>query len=319
MTAPVLADALGPRGRRQARIASVVALLAIGALVVVAFGRLSGRGQLEARLWEPFTQWSVLKFLLGGLANTAKVAALAMTGALVVGALMALARLSALSIMLAVPVPKGRTDSFLSRVRVRVFPLRALAGAYVEFFRGVPLYLLIVFCAFGLPPSGIDVSLFQALVLGLVLYNSAILGEVFRAGILSLDRGQSEAAFAVGLGYWPAMRLVVIPQAVRRMVPAIVSQLVTLLKDTSLGVVITYEEFLRRTQISAEFFDNILPGAIVAAAVYIVINYSLSQVARRLEVRQRRRYQAGSIQVSGVEDLAVVGAQAGSQMGGSAA
>jgi glutamate transport system permease protein len=286
VTAPVLADALGPRGRRQARIASVIALVVIATIVYIAVQRLRQRGQLEARLWEPFTQEAVLRFLLGGLANTLKVAALAIVGAMAVGGLMALAR--------------------LARTRV----LRFLAAVYVEFFRGVPLYLLIVFCAFGLPRSGIDISLFGGLVLALTLYNSAILGEVFRAGILSLDRGQSEAAFAVGLSYWRAMLLVVIPQAVRRMVPAVVSQLVTLLKDTSLGVVITYEEFLRRTQISGEFFDNILPGTIVAAAVYIVINYSLSQVAHRLEVRQRRRLGAGAIAVAGAgEDMALAGAR----------
>lgn len=292
MTAPVLADALGPRGRRQARVASVVAAAVIALLMVVAVTRLADRGQLASRLWEPFTDPAVQRFLLGGLVNTLKVAAAAMVGALVIGALMALARLT------------------------RTALLRVTAGAYVEFFRGVPLYLLIVFCAFGLPRSGIGISLFGGLVLGLTLYNSAILAEVFRAGILSLDRGQSEAAFAVGLGYWPAMLLVVIPQAVRRMVPAIVSQLVTLLKDTSLGVVITYEELLRRTQILGEFYDNILPATIVAAAVYIVINYSLSQVARRLEVRQRRRYQAAAIEVAGLEDLAVVGAQAGEKLAG---
>jgi glutamate transport system permease protein len=292
MTAPILADALGPRGRRQARIASVVTVAVIAVLVAGALTRLGDRDQLESRLWEPFTEWPVQRFLLGGLGNTLKVAVFAMAGALVVGAVMALARLA------------------------RARALRAVATAYVEFFRGVALYLLIIFCAFGLPRAGLDISLFGALVLGLTLYNSAILGEVFRAGILSLDRGQSEAAFALGLGYWQAMMLVVIPQAVRRMVPAIVSQLVTLLKDTSLGVVITYEELLRRTQILAEFYDNVLPATIVAAAVYIVINYSLSQVARRLEVRQRRRYQAGSIAVSGIEDLAVVGAQASGQLAG---
>lgn len=287
MTAPVFADALGPRGRRQARIASVAALVVIAALVGAAVNRLDDRGQLDERLWAPFTDPDVLRFLLGGLTNTLKVATVAMAGALVVGAFMALAR--------------------LARTRV----VKAVAAVYVEFFRGIPLYLLIIFCAFGLPPSGIDISVFAALVLGLSLYNSAILGEVFRAGILSLDRGQSEAAFALGMGYWQAMGLVVVPQAVRRMVPAIVSQLVTLLKDTSLGVVILYEELLRRTQITGEFYDNILPATIVAAAVYIVINYSLSQVARRLEVRQRRRLGAGTIAASGVgEDYAVVGAQA---------
>jgi glutamate transport system permease protein len=290
MTAPVLADALGPRGRRQARVASVVALAVIATLVVVAVVRLGDRGQLDARRWEAFIDDGVQRFLLGGLANTLKVAVLAMAGALGIGALMALAR--------------------LARTRL----LNAPATTYVEFFRGVALYLLILFCGFGLPQVGVDISLFAALVLALVLYNSAILAEVFRAGILSLDRGQSEAAFSLGLGYWQAMLLVVIPQAVRRMVPALVSQLVTLLKDTSLGVVIGYEELLRRTQILGEFYDNILPATIVAAAVYIVINYSLSQVARRLEVRQRRRYQAGSMEVSGVEDLAVVGAQAGERL-----
>lgn len=291
MTAPVLADALGPRGRRQARVASVLALVAIAALVGLAVRQLSDKGQLESKLWDPLTEWAVWRFLLGGLVNTLKVAALAMGGALVIGALMALGRLS------------------------RTWLIRMLAAAYVEFFRGIPVYLLIVYCAFGLPQSGVDISLFQALALGLALYNSAVLAEILRAGILSLDRGQSEAAFSLGLGYWPAMRLVVVPQAVRRMVPAVVSQLVTLIKDTSLGVVITFEEFLRRAQITGDFYDNFLQAYLVAAAVYIVINYSLSQVARRLEVRQRRRYQAGSIQVSGVEDLAVVGAQAESQFG----
>jgi len=266
--------------------------MVIAGMVVVALNRLSDRGQLEAGLWEPFTEWAVVKFLLSGLGTTLKVAAVAMIGAVVVGASMALAR--------------------LARARL----VRVVAAAYVEFFRSVPLYLLIAFCGFGLPRSGLDIPVFWALVLALTLYNSAILGEVFRAGILSLDRGQSEAAYSLGLGYWQSMRLVVVPQAVRRMVPAIVSQLVTLLKDTSLGVVILLEELLRRTQILGEFYDNILPATIVAAAVYIVINYSLSQVARRLEVRQRRRYQAGSIQVSGVEDLAVVGAQAGGELAG---
>jgi glutamate transport system permease protein len=152
----------------------------------------------------------------------------------------------------------------------------------------------------------VKLSLFGFLALGLTVYNGAVLGEIFRAGILSLDRGQSEAAFAIGLGYWQAMLLVVIPQAARRMIPAIVSQLVTLLKDTSLGSVIAYEELLRRGRINGEFFHNTLQSLIVVAAMYIVVNFTLSRLARRLEIRQRRRYQAGSIAVTGVEDLAVL-------------
>ena len=286
MSALVLGDALGPRGRRQARIATVVSLVAIGGLVVVAVRRLDAKGQLSGELWDPFTQWPVWKFLLLGLVNTLKVAALAMVFSVFVGGILALARLA-----------RSRLARFLATV-------------YVEFFRGLPLLLLIAFCGFGLPASGVEISTFNALVLALTLYNAAVLAEVFRAGILSLDRGQSEAAFAIGLGYWRAMLLVVVPQAIRRMVPAIVSCLVTLLKDTSLGIVIAYEELLRRAQISAEFFDNAFPMFLVAAGMYIVVNYSLSRLARALEIRQRSRYQAGAIQVAGLEDLAVVSAQA---------
>ena len=223
-----------------------------------------------------------MRFLLVGLLNTLKVSAVAMAGALVFGALLALGRLS------------------------RRWPLRLLASAYIEFFRGIPLYLLILFCGFGLPQLGYDITLFTALALGLTLYNSAILAEIYRAGILSLDRGQSEAAYGLGMTYSQAMRLVIVPQAIRRMVPAIVSQLVTLIKDSSLGVVIGYEELLRRSEITGEFFGNTLQALAVAAVFYIIINFSLSQVARRLEVRQRRRYNAGAMDVTGVEDLAVV-------------
>ena len=152
-------------------------------------------------------------------------------------------------------------------------------------------------------------------MLGLTLYNSAILGEIFRAGILSLDRGQTEAAFSIGMSYWQAMLQVVVPQALRRMIPAIINQLVTLFKDSSLGIVIAYEEFLRRSELTGSFFQNPLQAFFVAALVYIAINYSMSRLVRRLEVRQRKRFGAGAIQVTGVEDLAVVGVQAEAAMG----
>ena len=285
MTAPFVADALGPRGRRLTIIASVVSgVLVVGALVV-AFGRLSDKGQLSEVRWDPFTQWPVWRFLLLGLVTTVKVAMVAMGGAIVIGALMALARLS------------------------RTRPLRWAAAAYVEFFRGVPLVLLVFFAYLGLPRYGVEISAFSALTLALVIYNGAVLGEIFRAGILSLDRGQSEAAYTLGLTYWQSMLLVVIPQAARRMIPAIVSQLVTLLKDTSLGAAIGFEELLRRARINGEFFQNTLQSLVVAAAMYIVVNFTLSRLARRLEVRQRRRYRAGSIAVGGVEDLAILQAQ----------
>lgn len=292
MTAPFLGDDLGPRGKRLTRIVSAVSAAAILAFIAIALTRLADKGQLDEARWRPFTQWPVQKFFLEGLRVTVTVAVVSMVGAIVVGAIMALARLS------------------------RTPPVRWAATAYVEFFRGVPLILLIFFSALGLPRYGVELSLFWYLALGLIVYNGAVLGEIFRAGILSLDRGQSEAAYSLGMGYWQAMLLVVIPQAARRMIPAIVSQLVTLLKDTSLGAPIAYLELLRRARINGEFFGNPLQSLFVVAMMYIAVNFTLSRVARRLEVRQRRRLGAGQIAVAGAgEDLAVVGAQGQAAIG----
>jgi glutamate transport system permease protein len=296
MTAPVLADALGPKARRRVLLASVLAVVALLLLALVAFNRLQDNGQFEAAKWEPFRLWSVHKFFLVGLLNTVKVAVTAMGIAMAIGAVMALARLA------------------------RNGPVRWLGGLYVEFFRGLPLYLLILFCWLGLPSLeiawlGVDrqdlkLETFWVLVVGLTVYNSSVLAEIFRAGILSLDRGQSEASYALGLGYRQTMAFVVVPQAVRRMVPAIVSQLVTLLKDSSLGIIIGYQELLGRARINYQFFQNSLQSLAYAALLYIIVNATLSQIATRLEARQRRRYGAGRIAVAGLEDLAVVGVQA---------
>lgn len=284
MTAPVLADALGPRARRRVLVASLVAGVVVMFLVAAALHRLQQKGQLDWRLWEPLTRRSVLRFLLGGLLNTLKAAAVSMAFSLAFGGLLALGRLA------------------------RNAPVRWVAGAYVELFRALPLLLLILFTGLGLPKYGIALPAFWYLVIPLTAYNSAVLAEIFRAGILSLDRGQSEAALAIGLTYWQAMLLVVVPQAVRRMIPATISQVVTLLKDTSLGFIVIYEELLRRARVTGEFFRNPLQAVAAVALMYIVVNFALSMAARRLEVRQRRRYKAGTMHVTGIEELAVTAA-----------
>jgi glutamate transport system permease protein len=287
VTAPFLGDALGPKGRRQTRILTAISAALIVGFVAVAISRLGDKGQLDADKWEPFTRWPVQKFFLLGLWTTVKVSVVSMVGAMVLGGILALARLS------------------LTR------PVRWFTTAFVEFFRGLPLVLLIFFCALGLPAYGLNLSVFWYVAIGLTVYNGAVLGEIFRAGILSLDRGQTEAANSLGMGYWQAMLLVVIPQAARRMVPAIVSQLVTLLKDSSLGAAVAFEELLRRGRINGEFFINPLQSLAVVAVLYIVVCFALSMLARRLEVRQRRRYKSGPILVAGAGmDLAVLGAQA---------
>lgn len=283
MVAPALGDALGPRGRRRARTASVLAVLAIGFVVYVALRRFAEAGQLDWDEWEPLTQRDVIRFFGKGLLNTMQAASVSLVLASVFGMVLALGRLS----------PS--------------LALRTVARSYVEFFRGFPLILLIVFSFFTLPRLGIELTRFWSVCVALVLYNAAVLGEIFRAGILSLDRGQTEAASAIGLRRRQAMRLVILPQSFRRMTPTIVSQFVTLLKDTSLAFVVGYEELLRTGQIAGEFYKNGLQSLIVVALIFLVVNFTLSRIARRLELRQRKRFRTGTIAVAGPEDLVTAG------------
>ena len=263
-----LYDAVGPRGRRRIAIGSVIGVLVIAGILGLAAARLASRGAFDAELWRVLTQAAVWRLIGRGLLATLRAAVLAMVLSLPLGALLAIGRLS----------PRA----WLSRP----------VGAWVQLFRGLPLLLLILFVFLGLPQLGVQVSSLWALVIALTLYNSAVIGEIFRAGILSLPRGQTEAAYAIGLRRGQTLRIVLIPQAVRRMLPALVSQLVTLLKDTSLGFVIGYAELLRLGRGAVEFLGGrySIPVYTAIAVVYIGVNVTLSLSARVLDRFTRRRY-----------------------------
>jgi glutamate transport system permease protein len=260
-----LTDLPGPRARRRQRVLTIVGAVALVLVAIAVYRRLDSRGQLAGDRWEVFTQWGVQRFYLTGLWNTVRAAALAGAMALAFGLLLALGRMA------------------------QQPAVRLVSGAYVETFRSVPLVLLMFFSLFALPKWGIEfVSPFWAVVIGLVAYNSAVFAEIFRAGIRALPRGQSEAAASIGLRYWQSMRFVIVPQALRAMIPALVAQLVVLLKDTSLGALLAYEELLRRGQITGEFARNPLQALFVAGMLYVPIVFSLNRLARWLEQRQRR-------------------------------
>jgi glutamate transport system permease protein len=203
------------------------------------------------------------------LVNTLQVAAVAMVAATLLGALLAVGRLS---------------DHRWVRTPVTLV---------IEFFRAVPLLILILFCLLYLPTVGIPIGPFGALALGLTLYNMAVLAEIFRAGILSVDRGQREAAFALGMRKYQVMTLVLLPQAVRRMLPVLIAQLVVLLKDSSLGFIVGYFELLRQARSLVEFYNSKFGDLytfqlyVAAAVIYIVVNLLLSTLARYVERRTR--------------------------------
>jgi glutamate transport system permease protein len=269
----VLFDAPGPRARLRHNILTLISAIVILGIAYIVTARLDTEGQLKARLWKPFVQaatWS--DYILPGIAGTLKASLVAAVLALVFGVIFGLGRLS---------------DHRWIRVP---------AAVVIEFFRAIPLLILIFFIFSG-PPTIANalnrefpnVSAFAALVIALMLYNGSVLAEIFRAGINSVPKGQSEAAYAIGLRKTGVMRLILIPQATTAMMPAIVSQLVVLLKDSALGWIIGYEDLLNTGyRLIPTRYGNLIPAAIVIAVIYIAINLSLSYLANWLERRSRR-------------------------------
>jgi glutamate transport system permease protein len=263
----VLFDVPGPRARARNTAAGVITLLVVAALVVFIVVRLAVTGQFDADVWEWILYENVQLALLDGLVNTLRAFASGAVLALLFGAVFALGRLS--------------DHAWLRRISTFV----------VEAFRAVPLVVLMFIFYFGMPSIGITVSTYVAVVLGLTLYNGSVLAEVFRAGVLAVPRGQSEAAYALGLRKSGVMRFVLLPQGVRSMLPSIVSQLVVLLKDTALGFLILYPELLFQAQFlgsNAALDSPLIPVAMVVAVIYITLCLMLSAVASWLERRSRR-------------------------------
>ncbi|HEY0166389.1 MAG TPA: amino acid ABC transporter permease [Jatrophihabitans sp.] len=266
MTAPVLYDVQGPRARRRVLISSIVGGLALLVLLGLAAQRLAANEQFESDKYKPFfTEPQLYERLLEGLQNTLNAAVYAMVLASVLGVLLAFGRLS------------------------RQPWLRLPVIAVIEFFRGVPLLLLIfaLFLAFPIVVN-VDLPALWALVLALTMYNGAVIAEIIRAGVQSIPKGQTEAAYAIGLSRGQTLRMVLLPQAVRVMLPALISQLVVLLKDTSLGFVIGFSELLRTGGQLVQVLNNPLQLYLVVALIYIVINSALSALAGYVEGRQRR-------------------------------
>jgi len=263
----VLYDLPGPRARRRNRAISVGASLVILALVAYVLWRFEATGQFEAQRWKQLTLPAVQRDLRDGLVATLKAGGLAAALALPFGVIAAAGRLS---------------DHRL---------LRWPATAVVELFRAIPLLILIFFFYYVPLDYGASIPTLWALVFGLTLYNGAVLAEIFRAGIVSVAKGQSEAAYALGMRKGQVTTLILLPQAVRAMLPTIVSQLVVLLKDTALGFIITYPELLYvAKQVGARgvYGFPYIPTYLVVAAVYISMNSVLSLAANRLERRTRR-------------------------------
>ena len=263
----VLYDTPGPRARRRTLVGSLVIGTVLLGVITLAVVQLIRRGQFTAQQWGPLlnpdfdTFRPVWHTLAGGMANTLNAAAWAILFSVVVGTLLAVLRITASAWW------------------------RWLVVGVIELLRGIPVAITIIFVWQVLPLLGIELSLMWDLVIGLTLYNSVIIAEIVRAGVDSLPHGQTEAAQSLGLRRAQILAHVQLPQAFRVMLPALISQLVVVLKDTSLGFAIGYAGLVASGNRVHLQLDNPLQVLFLVAVMFIVINYSLSKFATYLENR----------------------------------
>ncbi|MEU5218259.1 amino acid ABC transporter permease [Streptomyces sp. NPDC020807] len=270
-----LYDIPGPNARRRHLLYGLASTVVILALVGWFLYLLFDTGQFTSTKWSPFLYEGIQELLLEGLGNTLKAFAYASVLSLALGGVLAVGRLS----------------------ERRAF--RWICTVLIEFFRAMPVLVMIFFIFVAL-----KVQPLPALVAGLTLYNGSVLAEVFRTGIHAVARGQGEAAYALGMRKTQVMTYVLVPQAVRAMLPAIISQLVVALKDTSLGFLITYEEFLHAGKLIASNLDYdlpFIPVVLVISPIYIGMCMLLSWFATWVARRERHSPKTKAVDVAPAE------------------
>ncbi len=247
-----------PKAQALTRVVSVIVSVALIGLAAGILFRFNAAGQFDARLWEYFAWSTTWAFLAKGLFGTLASAATAAVIALTLGLVLVLGR--------------------LSRTRLTRWP----ATAVVEFLRGVPTLLLIYVCFLVLPSVGIKLSTYWMLTLPVGLSAAAVVAEVYRAGVLAVPRGQTDAARSLGMTEAQVFFRIVFPQALRYIVPALVAQLVIVVKDTTFGYVVTYGELMQNAKVLVANYHALVPVYLVTAVLYCLVNYAISRASRRL-------------------------------------
>lgn len=264
MAASVLYDQPGPRAKARNRILAVATILVVAGIVWFIISQFAAAGQFAPQKWAFLQSPRIVQGFIQGALNTLTAFGLAAVLSLALGFILAVGRLS---------------DHAW---------VRAIFSFLVETFRAIPLLILMMLLYYGLPTIDIKLTPFTAVVIALTAYNGSVLAEAIRAGVVSLPKGQAEAAYAVGMRKYQVMTLILLPQAVKSMLPVIISQLVVALKDTALGFVITYQELLYQVKLignQISFGYPLIPAAIVGAVMYIGLCLILSGVAHYAEYR----------------------------------
>lgn len=265
----VLFDVPGPRARTRHRLLAVVGGLVLLAILAWVLMRMDAKGQLDPAKWAKVVSWDAWRYyLLPGLRSTLVAALLAIVISMGLALGLAMARMSENA------------------------ALRWAATLFVEFFRGVPVLIMMLFTFYFLVTMGWfpdNVNPLIGTVTGLVAYNSSVLAEVIRNGVASLPAGQREAGLSIGLSPSQTRRMILVPQSLTAMMPSLVSQVIVITKDSALGFMILYPELVTSARRLGSWAGSPFQSYVIAAVVFIVVNYGIDRLARWVEARQRRR------------------------------
>ncbi|MDO4807667.1 MAG: amino acid ABC transporter permease [Coriobacteriales bacterium] len=257
-----LYEAPGPRTRRRTIIGTVASLILVGIGLALVVRQFYITGQLDAKYWAFFTQLHTWRYLLDGFVGTLKVAAVAAVISLVLGVMLMFGRIS------------------------KIKPLAFVARVIIDFFRGVPSLLLIYFFYLVIPQYGMRLPAFWMITLPVSLAASGVLAEVFRAGVNAVPKGQTEAALSIGLTHGKTMLKIVLPQALRIVVPSLISQLVVVVKDTTVAYVVSYPDLMQNARVLITTHDAVVSVYLVVAVLYILVNYAINQLSINMARRR---------------------------------
>ena len=260
----ILYEAPGPKMRKRITIATIISLIALAALLVLIVRQFYITGQLKAKYWSLFTRYTTWRFLGRGLAGTLEVALMSSVVSFAAGMLLMLGR--------------------ISRYKI----LRWISTALIELSRGIPTLLFIYFFFLLAPQFGLKLPAFWKIVLPVSISAAGVVAEVLRSGVNAVPKGQTEAALSLGMRDGSVFFKIVFPQAFRYVIPALIAEIVIVLKDTTFAYVVNYADLMQNAKVLISNYDALLSVYLVVAVIYILINYLLNKlsvaIARRTNV-----------------------------------
>lgn len=250
-----LYEAPGPRTRRRVVIGTVISCILVVLLLYWVILQFYDHGQLDPKYWSFFTRATTWAFLGQGFLGTVEVAIVAGLIGFFLGLFLMLGRIS-----------KNKV-------------LSGVCHVITDLFRSLPSLLLIYFFFLVVPAYGIKMPAFWMITLPVGLACSGVLAEVFRAGMNAVPKGQTEAALALGMSDFKITWKIVLPQALKIVIPSLISQLVVVVKDTSVAYVVSYPDLMQNAKVLISNYDALVSTYLIVGVIYILVNYGLNQLA----------------------------------------